>query len=283
MSIKIMQYFHCNNWLWMFHILNGYCNICSYSSVRRESVGTSTVVRGKGEGGGADRETGTARNEEGNRASTRHANPGDACRQDKGIQTIAGGAVSFASPPTPKPSTTSRTGWGEGGANLHMRRWKGNQERTLVGRCSRRVVAFRRMDDEWPAATGWGRLNTLTWTERRQKGRKERGYGQDALEGKEPGWILERGKREKGGTRTITDGKHSNLNIGKEYRVQIADALGKELHHPKTSKLWDSKNGPTYRYVFIYKSWQWGISIRPLILWANNLNHRYNINIYTFN
>ena len=50
----------------------------------------------------------------------------------------------------------------------------------------------------------------------------------------------------KEGTRTITDGNiRINLNIGTESRVQIADALGKELHHPKMSKLWDSKTGPT--------------------------------------
>ena len=55
------------------------------------------------------------------------------------------------------------------------------------------------------------------------------------------------GGGEKGRTRTITYGKHSNLNIGTESRVQIADALGKELHHPKMSKLWNSEAGPTDR------------------------------------
>ena len=50
-----------------------------------------------------------------------------------------------------------------------------------------------------------------------------------------------------GETRTITDGKHRNLNIGTESRVQISDALSKELHHPIMSKLWDSEAGPTYR------------------------------------
>ena len=58
---------------------------------------------------------------------------------------------------------------------------------------------------------------------------------------------MEGGEREKGGTRTITDGKHSNLNIGTESRVQIADALGKELHHPILSKLWNSETGHTDR------------------------------------
>ena len=45
------------------------------------------------------------------------------------------------------------------------------------------------------------------------------------------------------------DRKHRNLKIGTESRVQIADALGKELHHPLMSKLWDSKTGPTYRHA----------------------------------
>ena len=40
-------------------------------------------------------------------------------------------------------------------------------------------------------------------------------------------------------------GIHRNLNVGTESRVQIADSLGKELRHPKMSKLWDSNTGPT--------------------------------------
>ena len=64
-----------------------------------------------------------------------------------------------------------------------------------------------------------------------------------ALEGKEPGWILEGGKRR--GPEPSRTGININLNIGTEYRVQIADALGKEpKNHPKMSKLWDSETGP---------------------------------------
>ena len=49
-------------------------------------------------------------------------------------------------------------------------------------------------------------------------------------------------------TRTITGGNtNRKLNIGTESRVQIADALGKELYHPKISKLWDSDTGLTDR------------------------------------
>ena len=41
--------------------------------------------------------------------------------------------------------------------------------------------------------TGGGRLNTRLWTERRHKGRKERGDG-NALEGKNPGESWRGGK-----------------------------------------------------------------------------------------
>ena len=58
----------------------------------------------------------------------------------------------------------------------------------------------------------------------------------------------------KEGTRTITDGNtNRNLNIGTESRVQISDALGKKLHHPKRSKLWDSETGPTDRYIYTHQ------------------------------
>ena len=130
--------------------------------------------------------------------------------------------------------------------------WAAGQEnrRGHWSAVSRRAEDFRRKDDEGPDAAGGGRLNRLIWTERRQKGRKERGDGKDALEGKEPGRLLEGGKRR--GPETSRTGIHRNLNIGTESRVQIADALGKELHHPKTSKLWDSETGPTDIHVYIY-------------------------------
>ena len=56
---------------------------------------------------------------------------------------------------------------------------------------------------------------------------------------------MEGGKRR--GPEPSRTGIHINLNIGTESKVQIADALGKELHHPKMSKLRDSKTGPTDR------------------------------------
>ena len=55
------------------------------------------------------------------------------------------------------------------------------------------------------------------------------------------------GGGERRGPEPSQTGIHRNLNIGTESRVQITDALGKELHHPKMSKLWDSKTGPTDR------------------------------------
>ena len=81
-----------------------------------------------------------------------------------------------------------------------------------------------------------------------------------ALEGKEPGWILEGGKRR--GPEPSRTGININLNIGTEYRVQIADALGKELHHPIMSNLWDSETGPTYR--LFYRAILSGQFIRPV-------------------
>ena len=135
-----------------------------------------------------------------------------------------------------------------GGANLH---WAVVQEtrRGLWSAVSRLAVDFRRTDDEGPYAAGGGRLNTRKWTENRQKGQKERGDGKDALEGKNLG-VSWRGEKE--GTRTITDRlTNRNLNIGTESRVQIADALGKELHHPKMSKLW-------YPSPIAYSSWREG-------------------------
>ena len=43
-------------------------------------------------------------------------------------------------------------------------------------------------------------------------------------------------------------GIYRNLNIGTESRVQIADALFKEIRHPIMSKLWESETGPTDKH-----------------------------------
>ena len=56
----------------------------------------------------------------------------------------------------------------------------------------------------------------------------------------------------RGGAEPSHDGKHRSLKIGTESRVQIANALGKELHYPLMSKLWDSKTGPTDRDTYAY-------------------------------
>ena len=54
---------------------------------------------------------------------------------------------------------------------------------------------------------------------------------------------------ERRGPETSRTGTHRNLNIGTESRVQIANALGKELHHSIMSKLWDSEAGPIDRHI----------------------------------
>ena len=86
---------------------------------------------GKGGGGETERQAPQESKRELERRR-RHAFPGVACRRVEGLQTIAGGSVTFAPPPTPKPSTTSRTG--RGGCKPALGRVTGNQERTLVGR-----------------------------------------------------------------------------------------------------------------------------------------------------
>ena len=69
----------------------------------------------EGGGGEGDRETGTTRIDKGQRASTKKRYLSDACQRVEELNTIAGGAVSFVPPSTPKPSTTSRTSQGGGG------------------------------------------------------------------------------------------------------------------------------------------------------------------------
>ena len=98
---------------------------------------------------------------------------GDAYRLGEGLKTIAGGAVSFVPPPTPKPSTTSRTDRG-GGANLHMVRWVRKPGEDIGRPIAGGLVAFRRTDNG--GRTMWGpdaagcRLNTQKRAERRQIG-----------------------------------------------------------------------------------------------------------------
>ena len=74
--------------------------------------------------------------------------------------------------------------------------------------------------------------------------------------------MLEGGVRR--GPETSRTGIHRNLNIGTESRVQISDALGKELRHPNMSKLWDSKTGPIDRQTEIF-IWRWTFIIVPNI------------------
>ena len=92
-------------------------------------------------------------------------------------------------------------------------------------------------DGRWGGPdTGGGRLNTRLWTERRQKGRKERG-DRNALEGKNPGDSWMGGKRK--GPKPSRKGIHRNLNIGTESRGNLSLCSGLELHHPIISKLWN--------------------------------------------
>ena len=93
----------------------GYLSLCSGMNLHHPIRGNSSVDEGT-----LSRETPTGRVE--------------------GLKTMSGGAVSFAPPSTPKPSTTSRTVRG-GGANLL---WTDGQEtrRRLWSAVSRLVVDF---------------------------------------------------------------------------------------------------------------------------------------------
>ena len=70
-----------------------------------------------------------------------------------------------------------------------------------------------------------------------EKGRKERGDGQDVLESKAPGRISEGERRKE--PKIISDGKHRILKIGTESRGNHSLCSGLELHHPIMSKLWN--------------------------------------------
>ena len=99
----------------------------------------------------------------------------------------------FASP-TPKPSTTIRTGRGGGGENLHTGRWKGHQEKGIALVVSQRVVILMEGQQVTRRCWRW----TVNYTEKSWEEEiiiKEKEYGQNSLEDKEPGWILGGGVR----------------------------------------------------------------------------------------
>ena len=101
----------------------------------------------RGRGGGGETETGTTIIDEGPQAlSTLSSWACYACQRVEDLHIIDRGVVSYAPPPTPKPSTISRTGRG---ANLHnLRRWTGNQGQHGIGRKSvGRFLDFQRTDD----------------------------------------------------------------------------------------------------------------------------------------
>ena len=99
-----------------------------------------------------------------------------------------------------------------------------------------------------------GAAEYALWTERRKKGQKERGDGQDVLESKAPGRISEGGKRKE--PKIISDGKHRILKIGTEYRGNHILCSGSELHHSIISKLWNL-SGQTSRHQMLSNKNDW--------------------------
>ena len=110
--------------------------------------------------------------------------------------------------PTPKPSTTSSIGRGRGVQACIWDAGSGNWERTLVGR-SRRVGSSP-ADVRWGTDDGGdqtlkGAAKYTFMDGEEEKGRTERGDGQDVQKNKAPGQISE---GEKKGTQMISERKH---------------------------------------------------------------------------
>ena len=88
----------------------------------------------------------------------------------------------------------------------------------------------------WGIDTGGGLLNRQKRAERKQIGRKERGYGENVTEGaRSPDESWGGGKE---GTKLPSTEKHRNLIFkGQSLETALAYALGKELHPSIMSKL----------------------------------------------
>ena len=82
-----------------------------------------------------------------------------------------------------------------------------------------------------------GAAEYTLWTERRQKGRTERGDGQYFLKNKAPGRISEGGESKE--PKAYLTGNIESLKIGTESRGNHSLCSGLEPHHPIMSKLWN--------------------------------------------
>ena len=136
-----------------------------YSPVTRENRGTSTVVRGKWEGGGGGRKERRAPQDSRENLSVDEGTLSQAkpTRRVEGLKTIAGGVVSFAPPHTPKPSTTSRIS-PVGCKPAYGMLGKENRRRHLSAEAGG-LVAFRRTDHG--GRTMWGiETEGVCWIDR---------------------------------------------------------------------------------------------------------------------
>ena len=123
--------------------------------------------------------------------------PGDAWQQDERLNTIAGGAVSSAPPPTPEPSNASRIG--QGGACPQP---IGTLERTTGAAWHRPPVRSGERQVTTGATGG-------TTTKRKTDGEEARGGERYARAGKATGdmelrWGNLGGGGERGGTTAIS-------------------------------------------------------------------------------
>ena len=117
-----------------------------YSSVRIEGIGSRTVVRGKGEGGGKiERRAPLAstRDQERQLGKLLRATPVNTSMNSRPSR----GAPS-PTPLQPHPNRVLPSAQVGGGANFHTGRWTGKQEKRIWSEASQRAVDFRRTDGE---------------------------------------------------------------------------------------------------------------------------------------
>ena len=111
-----------------------------------------------------------------------------------------------------------------------------------------------------------GAAEYALWTERRKKGRKERGDGQDVLQARHPDESRRGGKRKE--PKSARTGNIESLKIGTESRGNYSLCSGLELHHPIMSKLWNL-GGRTKRKIHhakVYSPVAGWTSIRILLI-----------------
>ena len=136
--------------------------------------------------------------------------------------TIAGGAISFAPPPTPKPSTTIRTGREGGCKPSYVTLDSTPGEGHLVG--SQPEGCRLPTDRRRVTRRFWRWTSDYTETDGEDSiGRKREGTGKRHWRARNPG---ESWRGDKGVPEPLFDVKHSKLKRGTEYRALLSRCPG---------------------------------------------------------